>query len=325
MVIDLFHMLIFPGLAFLVVFALFAEYVDRKLHARLQHRVGPPWFQPLADIIKLAAKEDMLPRLADRYMFSVAPLVALAATVTAFLYIPTWRLPAWDLKGSSAFEGDVILVLYMLTVPTVTFFLGGWYSRSVYSMIGAARSVMQLFAYEIPLFLCILGPALLANTWSLSRMAIFYQSHPAYAALNLMGLAVCLVALLGKLERVPFDIPEAETEIVAGSFTEYSGRLLAILRLTIDIETVVGAALIASVFVPFGLDLPARLGPALGLPAGFLLYLAKVLLVVCVLSVLRSVMARLRMDQMINLCWKVAAPLGVAQVLIDLVAKGWLS
>jgi NADH-quinone oxidoreductase subunit H len=133
---------------------------------------------------------------------------------------------------------------------------------------------------------------------------------------------VCLVALLGKLERVPFDIPEAETEIVAGSFTEYSGRLLAMLRLTIDIEMIVGAALIASVFLPFGLNLP--LGPVLGPAAGFLVYLIKILLVVCMLTVLRSVMARLRMDQMINFCWKVAAPLGLAQLLIDLVAKGLL-
>ncbi len=320
---DLFHMLVFPGLAFLIVFSLLAEYVDRKLHARLQHRVGPPWYQPLADLIKLAAKEELTPRLADRKMFRIAPLVALAATVTAFLYIPTWHLPKWDLAGSSAFEGDVILVLYMLTVPTVTFFLGGWYSRSVYSMIGAARSVMQLFAYEVPLFLCILAPALLANTWSLSRMAIYYHNHPAYAAFNVIGLIVCLVALLGKLERVPFDIPEAETEIVAGCFTEYSGQMLAMLRLTIDIEMIVGAALIAAVFLPFGLDLP--LGSVLGPVAGFVVYLIKILFVVCILSVLRSVMARLRMDQMINFCWKVAAPLGLAQLLIDLVAKGLLA
>lgn len=316
---DLFYMLVFPGLLFLLAFALLVEYVDRKLHARLQHRVGPPWYQPLADVIKLAAKEEMVPRQADRRMFRVAPLVALAATVTASLYIPLWGL-----RARYSFPGDIILVLYMLTVPTVTFFLGGWYSRSVYSMIGASRSVMQLFAYEVPLFLCILGPALLADTWSLSGMAEFYHQHPGLAALNVVGFAVCLVALLGKLERVPFDIPEAETEIVAGAFTEYSGSLLAMLRLTIDVETVVGAALIASVFLPFGLDLQQKLGPWMGASAGFVISLVKIMLVVCVLTVLRSVMARLRMDQMINLCWKVAAPLGLAQLLIDLVAKGWL-
>ena len=309
---EVFYMLVFPGFLFLVIFALLAEYVDRKLCARLQNRIGPPWYQPLADLIKLAAKEEIIPQLADTWTFKLAPVAALTAIVTAFLYIPLWGRQA-----AMSFPGDVIVVLYLLTIPTVTFFLGGWYSRSVYSMIGAARSIMQLFAYEIPLFLCILGPALLANTWSLSDMAAFYERHPSFAALNVVGLCVSLVAMLGKLERVPFDIPEAETEIVAGSFTEYGGRLLALFRLAIDIEVVVGATLIAAVFLPFGLDLP--------MPVGFILYLVKVLMIVGVLSVLRTVFARLRIDQMINLCWTIVAPIAFLQVLIDLVAKGLLS
>lgn len=305
---ELFHMLVFPGLLFLIAFALLAEYIDRKLYARLQNRMGPPWFQPLADLIKLAAKEEIVPALADTWTFKLAPVFALASVVTAYFYIPLWGTHA-----ASSFSGDVIVVLYLLTIPTVTFFLGGWYSRSVFSMLGAVRSIMQLFAYEIPLFLCILGPAVLANTWSLSKMAEFYQHHPLMAAVNAMGLCVSVVTMLGKLERVPFDIPEAETEIVAGSFTEYSGRLLAMFRLAIDIEAVVGATLIAAVFLPFGLGLPASLG--------FLLYIIKVLGIIAVMSVLRTVFARLRIDQMISLCWKVIAPIAMIQVLIDLAVK----
>ena len=217
----LFQILIFPGLLFLVALALAAEFVDRKLYARLQNRLGPPWFQPLADLIKLLAKQEVVPDLADKFMFVVTPMFALTAAVTASFYIPIWSHQAL-----CSFPGDVIVVLYLLTIPTITFFLGGWYSRSVYSMIGAARSIMQLFAYEIPLFLAILAPALLAGTWSLSGMSLFYAHRPLLSLLNLLGLAIALVALLGKLERVPFDAPEAETEIVAGTFTEYSGRLL---------------------------------------------------------------------------------------------------
>ena len=306
---ELVYMLIFPGFVFLVVFALFAEYVDRKFHAVLQNRVGPPWFQPWADIIKLAAKEDLIPAEVDRSMFKYAPVVALASTVTAFLYIPLWGREAFF-----NFQGDLIVVLYLLTIPTVTFFLGGWYSRSVYSMIGAARALMQLFAYEIPLFLSILAPALLAGTWSISGMAVFYGQHPWLSLVNVIGLCVALVAFLGKLERVPFDAPEAETEIVAGSFTEYSGRLLAMFRLTCDVEMIVGASLIAAVFLPFGLDL--------GVYAGFAFYLLKVLAIVGVLTILRTVAARLRIDQMIDFCWKVVAPVAFVQVLIDLVVKG---
>lgn len=308
---NLFYILIFPGFLFLMLVALFAEYVDRKLCAKLQNRIGPPWFQPFADFIKLVAKQDIVPELADAWMFKLTPIVALTATLTAIIYIPIWSHDALF-----SFEGDVIVVLYLLTIPTVMFFLGGWYSRCVFSMIGAARSIMQLFAYEVPLFLSILAPALLANTWSLSAMSRFYAQHQWYAIFNVIGFVVSLLALLGKLERVPFDIPEAETEIVAGSFTEYGGRLLAIFRLAISIEMIVGAALIAAVFMPFGLGF----GPHIG----FVAFLVKVFAVVAILSVLRTIFARLRLDQMLDLCWKIAAPVAFGQLFISLAAKGLL-
>lgn len=294
---------------FLAMFGFLAEFVDRRLCARMQNRMGPPWFQPVADFIKLAAKEDLVPEQADPVIFRWSPVVALAATVTAYFYIPIWSH-----RALFSFEGDLIVVLYLLTIPTVTFFLGGWYSRSVFSMIGAARAIMQLFAYEIPLFLSILGPALLANTWSLSGLSAFYHKHPWLMLVNLLGLVIAMVALLGKLERVPFDIPDAETEIVAGTFTEYSGRLYALFRLTINIELIVGCSLLAAVFLPFG--------PAVHPLLGFVLYLVKVMFFVAVIALARSLVARLRIDQMINFCWQIAAPAAFLQVLINLVVKG---
>jgi NADH-quinone oxidoreductase subunit H len=319
---SVFYITVFPGLVFLSVFSLIAEYLDRVLHARMQNRLGPPWYQPEADFIKLCAKQDLIPEQADRGVFRLMPPLALAACVTAILYVPIWSQTALF-----HFTGDLVVVIYLLTIPTMTFFLGGWYARSVFSMIGAARTLMQMFAYEIPMMLALLGPALLVSgqdpvtgkeyqMWSLTGMAHFYGAHPGYAAVNVVALVVAIVALLGKLERVPFDIPEAETEIVAGAFTEYSGRRLALFRLAIDIEMVVGASIIAAVFVPFGLDL----GPYVG----FALYLVKVLAVVAVIALLRTLMARLRIDQMINFCWKIGAPVAMAQVVINLVAKGVL-
>ena len=312
MVADVVHILIFPGLLFLIVAALCAEYVDRKVCAKLQNRVGPPWYQPLADFIKLAAKEDILPNEADRRIFIYTPLVALAAAVTAVFYIPIWSRTALY-----SFEGDIIVVLYLLTIPTGAFFLAGWYSRSVFSMLGAARCITQLFAYEIPLFLSILAPALLANSWSLSTVAGFYAQHPWYTLFNIIGLATSFAALLGKLERVPFDSPEAETEIVAGTFTEYSGRLLALFKLAISVEMIVGATLIGAIFLPFGLTH--------GVIAGFTAYLCKVFVVVVAISLARNIFARLRIDQMMNFWWQIAAPLAFLQMLINLVAKEFLS
>jgi len=311
MLSALVNILIFPGLIFLSAVSLFAEYFDRKLHARLQNRVGPPWFQPLADFIKLLGKEEIIPGEADRSMFKLAPIFALAASITAFLYIPLWGPQAL-----ASFHGDLIVVLYLLTVPTLTFFLGGWYSRSLFSSIGAVRSITQLFAYEIPLFVSLLAPALLAGTWSLSEMAVYYQAHPFFWLFNLVGFGVAVIALLGKLERVPFDSPEAETEIVAGSFTEYGGRMLAYFRMAIDIETVVGASLLAAVFLPFGFGL----APAFG----FVLYLLKVFFVVAIMTVLRTVFARLRIDQMIVFCWQYVAPVAFLQILFNLVMKGFV-
>jgi NADH-quinone oxidoreductase subunit H len=306
-----FSILVFPGFLFLSVFGLLAEFIDRKIYARLQNRIGPPWFQPFADFIKLLGKEDIVPTDATRRMFQVAPLFALSATVTAFFYIP-----AWSLGSLYSFNGDILVVLYLLTIPTLAFFIGGWYSRSLFASIGSIRTLTQLFAYEVPLFMGILAAALLADTWSLSGMAVFYNNHPWYWVFNLGGFAVCLIALLGKLEKVPFDIPEAETEIVAGAFTEYSGRLLALLRLTLDIEMVVGAAFLAAVFFPFGMDYsPVK---------GFMIFIIKVLFIMAIMSFLRTVFARLRMDQMINFCWKFLVPLALLQLVFNLTLKGVL-
>ncbi|MFA6142799.1 MAG: complex I subunit 1 family protein [Candidatus Omnitrophota bacterium] len=311
MLTALFNIFIFPGLVFLTGFGWIAEYLDRKVHARLQNRVGPPWFQPVADFIKLVSKEDIVPEEANPQMFKFMPILALTATVAAILYIPLWGKNA-----IFSFNGDLIVVLYLLTIPTLSYFLGGWYSTSLYSKIGAIRSLTQLFAYEVPLLMSILAPALLANTWSLSRMAEFYSRHPGYWVFNIIGFAISIIALLGKLEKVPFDIPEAETEIVAGTFTEYSGRLFGLFRLALDIEAIVGASLLAAVYLPFGLGLNAGLG--------FLLYLLKVVGLIMTLTLLRTVFARLRIDQMMIFCWKYLSPFAFLQIIINLILKGVL-
>lgn len=309
MATALLNILVFPGFLFLVGFSLAGEYLDRVLYARMQNRVGPPWFQPLADIIKLAAKEDTIPEGADRTIFKLMPVFALTATVVASFYVPIFSTQALF-----SFSGDLVVVLYLLTIPTLTFFLGGWFSRSLYSLVGAARAITQLFAYEIPLLLAILAPAMLAGSWSISEISAFYSERPYLTPLNILGFGVAMVALLGKLERVPFDIPEAETEIVAGAFTEYGGRLLGLFRLCVDIEMIVGASLIAAVFLPFGLGLHPVLG--------FVLYVIKVEALILLISLMRTVMARLRIDQMIDFCWKYLAPIAMLQLVINLFLKG---
>ena len=308
---SLFYILIFPGFIFLSLYGLLIEYVDRKLYARFQNRVGPRWYQPLADIIKLASKETIIPRQADNRMFRWIPVFALAAASTSVLYVPIWGT-----NSASSFDGDILVVMYLLTIPTLTFFLAGWYSKSIFATVGAIRALTQLFAYEVPLLMALLAPALLANTWSFTKMAEFYSHRPLYSVFNIIGFVVAIIAVQGKLERVPFDIPEAETELAGGPFVEYSGRLLAIFRMAIDVEMVVVASIIAAVYIPFFYNAVPVLG--------FLIYVIKTMFVVLILAAIRSIFARLRIEQMINFCWKYLAPLAILQIIINIIAKGVL-
>jgi NADH-quinone oxidoreductase subunit H len=308
MILALTKILIFPGFLFMSTYGLFLEYLDRKVYARLQNRMGPPWYQPLADFFKLLGKETIIPAEANKRMFQVLPVISLCAVATAFVYVPVFG------KASSAsFEGDLIIVLYLLTIPTVCLFLAGWYSRGVYSTIGSVRTLTQMFAYEVPLFMALLAPGLIAKTWSITGMTEFYSEHPLYMLLNIPALFTALISGQGKLERAPFDLPEAETEIVSGALVEYSGKLLAIFKMSVGCELVLIASVISAVFLPF------MTGNAF---LDFLLYFIKTIAVLLFLAFMRSAMARLRMDHMINFCWKVLTPIAIVQIIFNLLIRG---
>lgn len=307
MLLSLFYIFIFPGILFLSVYGIVLEFLDRKLYARFQNRVGPPWFQPLADFIKLLAKEGIVPTHADKRMFKVLPAFAIAAVSVVILYVPIWTTNALY-----SFDGDLVVILYLLTIPTVTFFIAGWSSNSLYATVGSVRTITQLFAYEVPLFMSLLGPAILAGTWSISGVAEFYGNNPLMALANIPGFVVAIIAIQGKLERSPFDIPDAETEIVAGPFTEYSGRFLALFRMALDIEMIVVASIVAAIFLPFWSS---------NIWLGIVIYLAKTIFIVFILALIRALMARLRIEQMVNFCWRFLAPLAIFQILIDIIIK----
>jgi NADH-quinone oxidoreductase subunit H len=317
---TLLYLFVYPGLLFLFLYGTFCEWVDRKVYARLQNRLGPMYagrhgiLQPAADFIKLMAKEDIVPEKADAAMFTLLPIVILAAVCTAALYLPLWH---YSIAAPSfvSFQGDLIVVVFLLTLPTLIFFLAGWYSSGFFSVVGGTRVITMLFGYEVPLLLAVLGSAILADSWRLSEISRFYQTHPVLLLPNILGFVVALIALQAKLERVPFDLPHAETEIVGGTFTEYSGRKLAFFRLAIDIEMVVGSGLIAAVFLG---------GFSNNLLAGFVLFIVKTLFIVVLLSVIRAMFARIRIDQLIHFAWQYLAPLAVLHILIMIVIKGAL-
>jgi len=311
--------MVYPGFLFLFVYSTFVEWFDRKVYARLQNRMGPTHtgraglLQPIADIVKLMAKEDIVPDKADKRVFTALPVVGLAVVLTAGLLLPVWNI---DLAatGPISFPGDLIVLLYLLSLPTLVLFLAGWSSTNAFSIIGGTRVLTMLFGYEVPLFLAVLSPAVLAGSWRMAEIAAFYRAHPLLILPNLIGFGIALIAVQAKLERTPFDIPHAETEIVGGTFTEYSGKKLAFFRLMADVELVVAAGLLATVFLGgFGGSV---------LPA-FIQFVLKTLFVVFLLSVLRAVTGRIRVDQVVSLAWKWLAPLAVLQLLIVILIKGF--
>ena len=302
------YILLFPGFLFLVLYAFFFKFLDRKITARMQNRVGPPLLQPFADFVKMLAKEVINPKGVDRQALDVAPLLALAAVMTAYLYVP--------IIGESplAFQGDLVVVLYLLTLPTIILFIIGWLSRNVFATIGGVRAVTQMFIYEVPFFLALITPALMAGSWSISDIIAWQQQNTWFAVLQPIGFIVALIGLQAKLERVPFDIPEAETEIVAGPWTELTGRRLALMQLSMNITLVTGSALVAAVFLG-GPMTPWTIAPDwLSASIGFLLFLAKTFAILLILISITVASGRIRIDQLNDIGWKYLASAAFIQM-----------
>jgi len=316
--------ILFPGLLFFSILGLLFEWIDRRFYAKLQNRVGPlytgPWglLQPLADFIKLMAKEDIVPEGADKPIFSSVPIFALTLALFATLF-----LPVCGPRGLISFEGDVIVLAVVLTILVILVFLGGFSSASRYSEVGAERSLLQLLGYEIPLVASMLGAAAvtvpIGGSLSISNIVEAQRSWWSILGVQALGFAIFLLAAQAELERVPFDIPEAETEIVAGWTTEYSGKKLALLRLARDVELAFLCGLGATLFL--GGPQPGPLIPGLGgVIVSTIFFVIKSIAVLMLLTVIRAAMSRLRIDQMVNFAWKWLVPLSILQLLLAVMA-----
>jgi NADH-quinone oxidoreductase subunit H len=290
---DLFALVIFPSGLFLILVGLLYEWGDRKLLAQLQNRIGPRWFQPLADVVKLLVKEEVIPDNVDARLFVGLPLVALAGVLTAALYVPIAGF-----APAHSFNGDLIVTLYLLSLLPMCMGLAGSNTMDRFSLIGATRTLTQMFSYEAPFLLALLGPAIVAGSWQIKEITQYANGHWLVLTQPL-GFIVVLIGLMGKLELPPFDAPEAETEIVAGALTEYSGRGLAFFRLGKAVEMVVGLTLIAAFY--------------LGGVANPLLFLVKTVGLLLIVVILQSILARLRIDQTVGLWWRYGALLVLVQ------------
>ena len=240
--LDILQILIFPGILFLLILAFFYEWIDRKLYAKVQNRYGPlhtgpaGLFQPVADFVKLLSKEDIVPMVCDKLIFSAAPIIYLTLPLTA-LFV----MPIAGNSGVVAFEGDLLFVLFVFTLMIITVFLAGWSSMNRYSIIGGVRAILQMMSFEIPMALALIGPAIAAKSLSISTISQWQSTATWTIFLQPIGFSVLVICLLAELETAPFNIPEAESEVVAGWLTEYSGKKLAMFRLGRNIELILAS------------------------------------------------------------------------------------
>jgi len=280
----LFNFLIFPGFIFTALIGLVASWIDRKVTARVQWRVGPPWYQPLIDLVKLSIKEITIPKASSKSVFLVSPFIGLSAVILAstFLWLSNIEV------APSSFRGDLIVILYLLTLPAIALILGASASGNPLASLGVSREIKLVLSYELPFIICLTVPIIKSSGLLRMQDLLTYQAINGAFISNLSGALAMLVAIFcmqAKLGLVPFDVAEAETEIMGGTHIEYSGILLAILKLTKTMMMVALPLFLITVFW-----------------GGFSIWKYVVLLVIMIL--MRNTNPRVRIDQAMRFFWR---------------------
>lgn len=293
--------------AFITVSAMFLIWWERKVSAHMQSRLGPMrvgwhgWLQSIADALKLLQKENIVPERADRPVFWLAPVVVFVPAFMAYVCIPFGRrlIPA-DLSIG------LLYILAITSLGVVGIFMAGWGSNNKYSTLGAMRTVAQLVSYEVPLLLAVLGVVLLAGSLSMQTI-VGKQAGLWFILLQPVGFLIYITAATAEVNRTPFDIPEAESELVAGYHTEYSGMKFAFFFVAEYTNLFTISAIATTLF------LGGWRGPVLPPTVWFLL---KSYFVVFLLMWFRWTFPRVRVDQLLALGWKILTPLAFANLAV---------
>lgn len=270
---------------------LVTSWIDRKVTARVQARYGPPWFQPLADILKLLGKEILVPDESGRLVFILAPLAGLAGVSLASALL-LWAV----INPEAGFIGDIVVLVYLLTVPAVALIFGASASGNPIAITGASREIKLILAYELP-SLIVIATVVVKSGFDFRMGSIFtsqmFNGWNLWSVSGLAGFIVLLLSAQAKLGLVPFDIPEADQELMGGIITEYSGPLLAAIRTT---KTILLSVMPLFIVVLLMGGIPMT---ALGIVAGIVKYLAVVVLIVLI----RNTNPRVRIDQALRFFW----------------------
>jgi NADH-quinone oxidoreductase subunit H len=286
---------------FISVSVMFMIWWERKISAHIQVRYGPMrvggwhgWAQSIADGIKLLIKEDIIPAGADRFVFALAPIVVFAAAFAAYVIIPFGpNLIVRDLNIG------VLFYISISSLAVVGIVMAGWSSNNKYSVLGALRSAAQAVSYEVPLVVSVLGVIMMVGSLSMVKI-VEAQQGIWFIVPQFVGFLIYLTAAIAECNRLPFDIPEAESELVAGFHVEYSGMRFAIFFLAEYANMFTVSAIATTLF------LGGWRGPLL---PPWLWFLIKTYFLIFIMMWLRWTLARLRVDQLMNLGWKYLLPL----------------
>lgn len=298
--------LLIYGFILTATIGLLASWIDRKVTARVQYRVGPPILQPLIDIVKLLGKETLVPSGASKTTFLMAPVVGLASVILVSTLL--WLN---NINPTRGFLGDLVVVLYLLTIPSISIIMGGFASRNPLASLGASREMKLILSYELPFVLAVLVPVIKSNfSIRLGEILGFQAQNGVFtgSASGFLALLVAILCMQAKLALVPFDIPEAETEIVSGPLVEYSGSSLAVFRLMKNM------LLFTLPFFLMILFMGGLRYDGVHLLNGVLKYVGLVALV----TVIRNTNPRLRIDQAVRFFWGPVTILAVIAVILAL-------
>jgi NADH-quinone oxidoreductase subunit H len=311
LIMDIAGILILIIIGIVAVLAL--TYMERKVIARVGDRVGPNRagplgvFQALADAIKMLTKEDVTPTNADRWLFLAAPIIVIIPAVLLYAVLPFGR----GMVGTDLNIG-VVYIVALGAIPIMTMLMAGWASNNKYALLGGFRAVNQLLAYEVPMVICLITVVMLAGTLSVYKIVEAQASIP-FIVVTPAAFLVYFLAGLAEIGRTPFDLLEADSEIVAGYFIEYSGMKFAMFFLAEYINLFLVAGLITTLFLA-GWQWPL-------LPS-WLWFLIKTVAVIFVMMWIRSTFPRFRVDQILSFAWKVAVPVSLINLfLVALVLK----
>jgi NADH-quinone oxidoreductase subunit H len=297
-------------------------FAEMKLSAKMQSRVGPyfaggrwGWAQLIADGVKFFQKEDLIPEDADRPVFKAAPILVLVGTVALFVVIPFG--PGLVFQDLSV---GIFYALAIASIGTIGVLMAGWSSANKYSLMGGLRAAGQLIAYELPLVLAVVGSVIMAGTMSMSGIveAQISAGFP-FVVVQFVGFGIFMIAALAELSRIPFDMPIAESELVMGYVTEYSGFRFLFFFLAEYANMFTMSAIAATLFLG-GYWLPFVSESTLEF-AGPLILIGKVFLLTFTMIWFRWTFPRFREDQLQTLAWKVLIPLALANIAITATLK----